>query len=364
MFSGVRLSLARKRAGLSKKRFAETLGVHPRTIIRWETDEREPEESELRRIAEILNFPVSFFDGPEPDVADIAGASFRSLSSMSAGERDSALAAGSFGFVLDDWISERYDLPREELEDLRFESPEGAARALREKWLIGERPISNMVKLLEAKGVRVFSLAENVKTVDAFSMWRRGRPYVFLNCFKTPEHQRFDAAHELGHLVLHRHGGPRGREAEDEANKFASSFLMPAADVRAALPMVLSLSQLIRAKARWKVSLAALNYRVHKLGLVSDWEYRSFCIDIQTMGYRTSEPEGIQREMSTIWSDIIADLRAQGISKTDISRETGLPVYEIENLVFGMTHMLSIEGGAAGSGRREGKLELVIGNDN
>ena len=44
---------------------------------------------------------------------------------------------------------------------------------------------------------------------------------------KTAEHSRFDAAHELGHLVLHRHGPPRGIEAERQANAFASAFLMP-----------------------------------------------------------------------------------------------------------------------------------------
>ena len=42
-----------------------------------------------------------------------------------------------------------------------------------------------MIKLLESKGVRVFSLAENTKNVDAFSCWRNGTPYVFLNTFRS-----------------------------------------------------------------------------------------------------------------------------------------------------------------------------------
>jgi hypothetical protein len=82
------------------------------------------------------------------------------------------------------------------------------------------------------------------------------------------------------------------------------------------------------------------------------------------LGYRTSEPEGIKREMSTLWSDVFADLRAQGISKLHISEETGLPIYEIENLVFGLTNMLSLEGSGCGKGTRSGKLRLVISNDN
>jgi Zn-dependent peptidase ImmA (M78 family) len=84
---------------------------------------------------------------------------------------------------------------------------------------------------------------------------------VFLNAFKSAERSRLDAAHELAHLVLHKHGGPRqGRDAEIEANNFASSFLMPKADVRSRLPFVGRLDELLVAKKRWGVSTAALAY--------------------------------------------------------------------------------------------------------
>jgi Zn-dependent peptidase ImmA (M78 family) len=97
----------------------------------------------------------------------------------------------------------------------------------------------------------VFSLAENTKNVDAFSCWRNGEPYVFLNTFKTTERSRFDAAHELGHLVLHKHGGPKqGRSAEHEAHLFAASFLMPEDDVLATIPYVVGLDGIVRSKGR------------------------------------------------------------------------------------------------------------------
>lgn len=359
MFSGQRLCLARQRAGLSKKGFAEILGVHPRTVMRWESDDRQPAQSELSAIVETLGFPIEFFLGTEVDLADSSAASFRSMSSMSASQRDSALASGSFGFIAFDWIETQFNLPDPDLANLRHETPEGAARALREEWLIGERPISNMIALLESKGVRVCSLAEEVRQVDAFSMWRRDRPYVFLNSFKSAEHQRFDAAHELGHLVLHRHGAPSGREAEIEANRFASAFLMPAADVRAQLPIVYGLNSLVRAKARWKVSVAALNMRVHRLGLTSEWEYRSLCIDLQKAGYRTREPYGIERESSQVWKQVFEDLRSRGMSKADLAERLSLPPREIDNLVFGLVSMLPLEGGGTGSGQKTGRLRLV-----
>src|SRR3546814_14807805 len=83
----------------------------------------------------------------------------------------------------------------------------------------------------------------------------------------------FDAAHELAHLVLHRHGGPQGREAETEANQFASAFLMPHADLVSTIPYVSSIDQILRAKKRWGVAAVALAYRLNKLGLMTEWQY-------------------------------------------------------------------------------------------
>src|SRR4029077_3081434 len=119
------------------------------------------------------------------------------------------------------------------------------------------------------KGVRVFSLSLDAAEVDAFSMWRQRTPFVFLNTKKSAEHSRFDAAHELGHLVLHRHGSPQGREAEREANAFASAFLMPRATVLANMPRLATVDRLIKLKKYWAVSVAALAYRLHAVGVLS-----------------------------------------------------------------------------------------------
>src|SRR3546814_14362097 len=109
-------------------------------------------------------------------------------------------------------------------------------------------------------------------------MWRRDRPFVFLNTLKSAEHGRFDAAHELGHLVLHRHAAPNGQQAEQDANAFASALLMPPASVRAHAPRFATIDNLMRLKTVWGVSLAAMIYRLHKLDLLSDWHYRHLYI--------------------------------------------------------------------------------------
>jgi Zn-dependent peptidase ImmA (M78 family)/DNA-binding XRE family transcriptional regulator len=341
MFTPGRLSLARKRRGLTKKRLAELVGVTPRTILRYEIGEIAPQEDTEAKIAAVLGFPATFFHADDVDELSTDAASFRSLTAITAAERDAALAAGSVAFLLSDWIDQRFDLPTSNLVDLFDSSPEAAARALRQEWALGERPITNMVHLLEAKGVKVFSLSENTRTVDAFSLWRSERPYVFLNMMKTPEHSRFDAAHELGHLVLHRHGGPKGRRAEDQANLFASSFLMPAGDVVATIPRVHTIHQVVEAKKRWKVSAMALIHRLHKVGALSPWQYRMFCIQAADLGYRTAEPFSIAREQSVVWQKVLTALWKERVTKDDIAQALHVPAQEIENLLFGLANMLS-----------------------
>ena len=341
MFTPGRLSLARKRRRLTKKGLAKALGITPHTVLRYESGDITPPDDVAAKIAKILAFPVEFFCCDDVDEPPADAASFRSLTAMSAKERDAALAAGSLAFLLSDWVEQRFDLPEVDLIELAGEEPDVAARSLRQEWALGERPIKNMVHLLEAKGVRVFSLAENTRTVDAFSMWRLDRPFLFLNMLKTPEHSRFDAAHELGHLVLHKHGGPKGRKAEDEANQFASSFLMPTSDVLATIPQIHTINQVIQAKKRWSVSVLALIHRLHRVGVMSPWQYRMFCIQATELGYRNAEPFGIVREQSVVWQKVLTALWRERVTKKEIANALHVPVHEIENLLFGLANMLS-----------------------
>ena len=337
MFHPDRMALARKRRGLTKKALAERLGVAPLTLTRHEQGTTEPSPRFMEQFASTVGFPPAFFTGPDADEPTKEGTSFRSMSSMLARERDAALAAGAFAFMLSDWIDERFELPAPDLPDLSGETPSGAARALRERWTLGERPIKNLIGLLEAKGVRIFTLAEQTRNVDAFSLWRRDRPFAFLNTQKSAEHSRFDAAHELAHLVLHRHGGPEGRTAENEAQAFASSFLMPSADILATLPRVRSINQMIEVKKRWGVSVAALNYRLHKLRTTSDWQYRTFCIEIAKRGFREREPAGLPRERSIVWEKVLTSLWREGVTREKLAESLALPIDEITNLLYGLT---------------------------
>lgn len=337
-FNSERLEIARFRRRLSNKALAEQIGVSPVTLTRLGRNYNAPSDATVSALARVLGFPVAFFYDGSVDRVSPESASFRSMAAMTATERDAALAAGSVAYLFSDWISKRFNLPESRLRDLSSQGdPAVAARILREEWGLGEQPVGSMIRLLESKGVRVFSLSENTRNVDAFSCWRNDEPYVFLNTFKSVEHSRFDAAHELGHLVLHRHGGPEGKLAESQANRFAAAFLMPEDDIKARIPRFVVLENLIRAKRRWGVSVSALAYRLHKLGTLSDWQYRTMCIEMNRRGYRQTEPDGMPREESALWSQVFTYLWQERLTKAHIASELNVPADEIENLVFGLT---------------------------
>lgn len=335
-FNPSRLILARKRRGLSKVTLAQSAGLSSRTLQDYENGQREPTAEAITRLAKALGFPEAFFSLQDADSLTPEGVSFRALSKMTAAQREGALGAGALILQLHDWIAGRFRLPAPDFPDLGLEPPEQAAAALRAAWGLGERPIRNMVHLLEAKGVRVFSLAEEYVEVDAFSFWRNNLPFVILNTQKSGERGRFDAAHELGHLVLHRHGSPEGRQAEIEANAFASAFLMPQGDVLAIASHAASVGDLIKFKHRWGVSVAAMAYRLHKLEILTEWNYRMICIEIGQRGYRKVEPEPIEREASSVLNQIFSSLLKTDIRKADIAKELGIPVQELEKMVFGL----------------------------
>lgn len=361
-FAPSRLSLARQRRGMTKAKLAAAAGLTSRSVTAYEAGETTPSQATVAALGQALSFPPEFFQGPPPAEISPDQASFRAMSAMSAGRRDAALAAGAIAIMLSEWIESRFRLPPVDLPELRHDSPEGAADALRAHWERGERPIRNMVHLLESKGIKVFSLPEESRDIDAFSLWHRGVPFIFLNTMKSGERGRFDAAHELGHLVLHRHGAPQGRVAEHEADAFASAFLMPRSSVVAAAPAFVDVDRLVRLKRTWDVSVAALAHRLNSVGLLSEWTYRSLCIEIAQRGYRSKEPNGIDRETSLVLDKVLRSLNSDGVTRAAVAAALKIPAAEIDGLFFGLA-VSAIAGGVATSEPRprtsRGHLRLV-----
>lgn len=360
------ITFARVRRRFTKAQLAKELGITSRSVQNYETGASTPEPETLAKLAELLNFPQQFFYIEErmPSIGEHA-ASFRSLSKMTEAMKNCALNAGAIAFKINEWIEQRFDLPEADLPDLGELSPEEAAATLRRMWGLGNAPIPNMIHLLESKGVRVFSLAEEAREVDAFCTWYEGKPFVFLNTMKSAERSRFDAAHELGHLVRDvysmQHGDAHGPEMERQADAFAAAFLMPKESVVANRPPAFTIKYLMKLKRYWGVSLAALAYRYNALGQVTEWIYRNLCIEIAQNGYRTNEPEPMERESSQLLTKVLDFLQSQKLGRSEIARGLCISVDEINALTFKLTRLSVVSGDAPAEvfARQTPKLRLV-----
>jgi Zn-dependent peptidase ImmA (M78 family)/DNA-binding XRE family transcriptional regulator len=357
-FNPSRLTLARKRRGMAKLTLAGLIGVDRKTVHSYEAGITIPEDEAMSQIVRALEFPREFFFGDDIEEPNVYSGSFRSMSKMTAPLRDMALSQAAFGLHLSGWLKRKFELPPVQIPDVSLTSdPEAAAEYVRRAWGLGTLSIRNMLHLLESKGVRVFSLALDAREVDAFSLWTGGIPYVFLNSNKSAEHSRFDAAHELGHLVLHKHGPPRGIEAEKQANTFASAFLLPRGAVFAHAPRFPNYNTLVGLKRMWVVSVAALAYRLHELDLLTDWQYRGICIEIARRG-RNKEPNEAPRETSVVLPKLFASLYGDGITRGQVARELAIPTSELEQLLFGLT-MTGLLGGGKRTPTRPTELSRV-----
>jgi Zn-dependent peptidase ImmA (M78 family)/DNA-binding XRE family transcriptional regulator len=338
MFTPSRLAVARKRRGLTLTRLAELTGLSTHSISGYENGHQAPSEETLRLLAEALDVSAAFLRAEDVDEIPEQAVSFRALSKMTARQRDRALAAGRIALLINDWIEARFRLPSPDVPSLTGHDPESAAEIVRARWGLGERPIANTVHLLEAHGVRLYSLTAENDELDAYSLYWDGQPFIFLSTGKTGERGRFDAAHELGHLVLH--GGYPVLDrpaAEVEANRFAAAFLMPRASVLAAGLRHATADKILQAKRTWNVAAMALTHRLHELGLLTEWGYRTACVQLSRLGYRRAEPEGIQRESSQLLAKVFRAARSDGETPAVIAAAIGISTEELQAHVFALT---------------------------
>src|SRR3546814_4930371 len=106
---------------------------------------------------------------------------------------------------------------------------------------------------------------------------------------------------------------------------------MPHADLVSTIPYVSSIDQILRAKKRWGVAAVAQAYRLNKLGLMTEWQY----IQVNRR-YRTSEPDGLHPERSSIWHMVLQELWKEWLSRGALAAKLLMPEAEIESLLFGL----------------------------
>jgi Zn-dependent peptidase ImmA (M78 family)/transcriptional regulator with XRE-family HTH domain len=297
VFDGGRLSLARLSRGLTKKQLAEQVGLSPAAIGQFEREASQPSTPTIAKLSWGLRFPPEFFEGGRRGFEIRHDeAHFRRLRSTSKLERSQVLARAELLAELVEELGKYLKIPEVDVPGFNIGSGsvaeiEGAAAWVREKWGMGGGPIPKVVRLLESKGCVVTRLTRDSKNVDAFSTWMGGRPFVILSADKEDvARSRLDAAHELGHLVMHHDAEPGSRTVEQQAFSFAAAFLMPRESALQELPRRLDWRRYAELKRRWGFSMKALARWSKDLGLLSEASYKRAMVQYSKNGWQNGEP--------------------------------------------------------------------------
>ncbi|WP_433332118.1 XRE family transcriptional regulator [Spirillospora sp. CA-294931] len=341
LFDCERLTLARRLRGLRKNQLAQSVGTTPTAIGQYEAGVHRPSERTLSRLSIALGVPVEFFHaGRSPVPPDTAH--FRSLRSTTQVERDQALAYGRLAADIVTALKDLVALPPAELpehpvppDEVAGPGPVEAARLAR-KTLAGEPgPIPHLVRLLEKSGVVVLVLPPSTERVDAFSIGAHPHPLVLFNPAKGDYwRNRFDGAHELGHLVMHADAEPGSKVVEDQAHRFAAEFLMPEADIAAQLPATADWARLAELKTAWGVSMAALLYRARTLGVMKESTYRGAMSTMSTRGWRRQEPGAARSlERPSMLTRALELARASGVDRDRLAERAQVTRADLDLLI-------------------------------
>lgn len=302
-----RLRDARVAKGLNQSELASIVGVSRQAVSAFEQGEKGPDTDTMMGISASLGQSISYF--VNEDAPTFGETSTQFMRAFGAETKRRNLKCE----VLGKWFSQtsRYFFDLIKFPDVKISSGtpvsvsgrytpdeiEEAAEACRVLWGLGLGPISNVLGLLESNGIIICRSEFEDENIEAFSFWNGPRPFIFLASRKdSAVRARFDAAHELGHLVLHRWIGPEELEdpktlklIEAEANRFSGAFLMPRQSFQNEI-FTTRLDAFVDLKKRWKVAIQAMVYRCKNLGIFDDDQITNLYKQISFRKWRTNEP--------------------------------------------------------------------------
>lgn len=296
-----RITQARELGGFSKTELAELLHVSPAAVAQWESGVKHPTAENIELMARCLGVPMQLLVTPKPpELLRRGPLTFRAFSSAKTrrlNRRAERLAELVAEIYL--WLDERVSFPAAVLPDTEpgIEIEE-AARVCRKTWGLADRPLLKLGELLESKGLTFGAASFGEQGFDAFSCIVNGRPFVFLGDEKSDRARtRFDASHELGHLLLHQHltesdlRQPEVLEGiEKQADAFASAFLLPAESFSRDV-LDTTLDGFLKLKVKWGVSVQAMVFRSRSLGLIGESQFRELFRQMSMKGWRRPKGE-------------------------------------------------------------------------
>lgn len=311
-FNGERLREARYFRSYSITELSSILGVSKQMVSKYENGKSEPVPETLFKIVKELGFPLNFYFGKDVSDLKVSETFYRSRFTATQKQKSPSESLKKIAYFYRSFLEDYLDFPLLQINEKFLEEIsilhekkdiEQIAQNLREYWDLGTQPIINMINLLERKGFVVCDIPSTMEKVDAFGGMEGSEEesyyIIFLENKETDFFRRqFSAAHELGHWILHSGMmNPQDlepseyRNMEQEANDFASAFLLPAEEFRKDIDSDnLTLQYIISLRSKWNVSMAALLMRGKKLNIISEEQYIKFQKQINYQKWRKKEP--------------------------------------------------------------------------
>ena len=308
-FNGERLKLARIFRNMTASELADKIGVSRQAVLQYEKNETNPKLDTEFTIITTLHFPRDFFYKDNLFDLPIENTFLRALSTTKKIDLQTQEEKTKIIVYIYEFFNRYFNYPELNLPDIDIdvdlnnkENIEDIAIKVRNYWALGMNPIENMVNLLENKGIIVSTLNVNNKKIDAFTQIHkinnRDKYCVILSNDKQSVARRnFDAAHELGHIILHRNiekiedlTTEEQRNLEEQANFFAAAFLLPKNEFFNNLKEPLNLESYKELKKKWKVSIAAMVMRAKQIGRINNNQYLELVKAMNYRKWRTREP--------------------------------------------------------------------------
>jgi Zn-dependent peptidase ImmA (M78 family)/transcriptional regulator with XRE-family HTH domain len=303
-----RLAEALDARDLSQVSLAQLMGrSSSASISRWLRGEQAPEAIALTELSRALNLPAAYFLAPQAQHGDFPFF-YRSMAAATKAARRKAMARMRWGQDISLAVQNAVDIPKCNVPDLVGDRDfrtisdkmiEDVALHCRHAWGLGDGPISDLHQLLENNGIVVIHDEIEAATMDGVSSWSSAddRAYIYVAIDKpSAVRVRFNAAHELGHILLHRHVDrstltkpEEFKLIEHQAHLFAAAFLLPANSFAGELASP-TLSAFHSLKERWKVAIGAMIKRCDTLGITKGEYTLRLWKHYSARGWRTCEP--------------------------------------------------------------------------
>ena len=333
-----RITLVRELYGIRKSELSMRLGVSARTITCWELGLQAPSAGDVAALCRVFGVDPEFF---EPQLEGLPVASgLPHFRSYRAGTQVAYRQAQAYVQVTQDLVrtlSGYVDFPVLDLPSVPTDPeladsvmPMMAAQYVRRVWGLGSDPIAHVLRAVEDHGICVVFAPFGHASLDAHSVFSGELPLIVLNPTKGDYYrQRFDVAHELGHLVMHPDAEPGNKVIEAQADAFAAELLAPSEVLLDELPTRMDGAgwlKLKELKERWGVSMKVLLDKAYALGRLTEEGYRAGMKSLSRSGWKLLEPGAISgvEEPSLIPHslDLLGDV---GVGPEEVRERSRIP---------------------------------------